>query len=84
MRRTALALGAWLVLMTAALVPDLAAQDPASGQKSDKVTEQAKEDKKDTGSEPVKMGTPETKLQKFCAQDENKSHDKCAAGAKEE
>lgn len=84
MRAMALALGAWLVLMNAALVPDLAAQDPAQGQKADKVTEQVKQDKEGSGTEPVKMGTPETKLQKFCAQTENKSHEKCIAAAKKE
>lgn len=78
MCRSVLALAACLVLLNTALVPDLAAQNPETDQKGDKVTEQVKKDSEGSGGDPVKMGTPKSKLQKFCSQDENKNHDKCA------
>lgn len=82
MNRVVIALGAWLVLWNTAFVPSLSAQDPAADQKADKVTERVVPDTdgsaEGTGTDPVKIGTPETKLEKFCEQDENKKHEKCA------
>ena len=79
----ALALGAWLVLTATTLAPVLAAQDTAPDEKAGTTApEQAKQPKQaktEAGAGPVKIGTPATKLEKFCAQKANKSHAKCAA-----